>query len=77
MIRNYFKIAWRNLVKNKIFSVHLRDLYLEEYPFERLFKRLKEIGFEGYCLAEIPESQDPLRVMRYFRALWLAYQNLL
>ena len=31
----------------------------------------------GYCLAEIPDSPDALRVMRYFRSLWLAYQGLL
>jgi sugar phosphate isomerase/epimerase len=66
-----------DLVKDKIFSVHMRDLYLDEYPFRRLLKRLNEIGFSGYCLAEIPPSTDPLRVMHYYRALWLAYQNLL
>ncbi len=65
-----------NLVKDKIFSVHMRDLYLEEYPFRKLLTRLNETGFSGYCLAEIPSSTDPLRVMRYFRGLWLAYQNL-
>jgi sugar phosphate isomerase/epimerase len=64
-----------DLVKHQIFSVHLRDLYLETYPWRRLLTRLKEIRFGGYCLAEIAESQDPLRVMRYFRALWLAYQD--
>jgi sugar phosphate isomerase/epimerase len=66
-----------NLVKDKIFSVHMRDLYLDEYPFRRLLNRLNETGFTGYCLAEIPESKDPVRVMKYFRALWLAYQGLL
>jgi sugar phosphate isomerase/epimerase len=66
-----------NLLKNKIFSVHMRDLYLDEYPFRKLLAGLNESGFSGYCLAEIPESKDPLRVMRYFRSLWLAYQNLL
>src|SRR5882672_8734359 len=66
-----------NLVKDKIFSVHLRDLFLEEYPFRKLFTRLNEIGFGGFCLAEIPESNDPVRVMKYFRGLFLAYQNLL
>jgi sugar phosphate isomerase/epimerase len=66
-----------DLVKDKIFSVHMRDLYLEEYPFRKLLQRLNEIGFGGYCLAEIPESKDPVRVLQYFRALWLAYQNLL
>ncbi len=66
-----------DLVKNKIFSVHLRDLSLEDYPFRKLFARLNEAKFTGYCLAEIPPSTDPVRVMQYFRALWLAYQDLL
>ena len=66
-----------NLVKDKIVTVHMRDLFLEEYPFRRLLTRLNEIGFAGFCLAEIPESTDPVRVMNYYRALFLAYQNLL
>jgi sugar phosphate isomerase/epimerase len=66
-----------NLLKKKIFSVHMRDLYLDEYPFRKLLNGLNDVGFTGYCLAEIPESNDPLRVMRYFRSLWLAYQGLL
>ena len=60
-----------NLAKHKIFTVHMRDLYLEEYPFRKLLTGLNETGFTGYCLAEIPESPEPLRVLRYFRALWL------
>jgi sugar phosphate isomerase/epimerase len=66
-----------NLLKNKIFSVHMRDLYLDEYPFRKLLTGLNQLNFHGFTLAEIPESTDPLRVMRYFRSLWLAYQNLL
>ena len=66
-----------DLVKNKIFSVHMRDLYLEDYPFRRLMTRLNEIRFTGFCLAEIPPSNDSVRLMKYYRALWLAYQNLL
>ena len=66
-----------DLVKNKIFTVHLRDLHIDDYPFRRLFKRLNEINYTGYCLAEIPDSTDPVRVMKYFRSLFLAYQDLL
>jgi len=66
-----------NLVKDKIIAVHMRDLNLEEYPWRKLMTRLNEIGFTGYCLAEIGPSTDPVRVMRYYRALWLAYQGLL
>lgn len=66
-----------DLVKDKLMLVHLRDLYLEDYPFRRLFTKLTDSGFAGFCLAEIPPSTDPLRVMRYYRGLWLAYQDLL
>lgn len=66
-----------DLVKEKIIAVHMRDLFLAEYPFRKLLARLNEIGFTGYCLAEIPPSDDPIRVMKYYRALWLAYQGLL
>ena len=66
-----------DLVREKIITVHMRDLFLEEYPFRRLLTRLNEIKYQGFCLAEVPETTDPIRVMKYLRALWLAYQNLL
>ncbi len=64
-----------DLVKDKIKLVHLRDIYLDTYPFRRLFQRLNDMEYAGYVLAEIPESPDAVRVMKYFRALWLAYQD--
>jgi sugar phosphate isomerase/epimerase len=66
-----------DLLKHRIFTVHMRDLYLDEYPFRKLLTGLNAVGFKGYCLAEISESKDPVRVLKYFRSLWLAYQNLL
>lgn len=66
-----------NSLKHKIFSVHMTDLFLENYPYRKLLAGLNEIHFSGFCLAEIPASSDPLRVMRYYRALWLSYQGLL
>ena len=62
------------LVGPKIREVHLRDLTDEQYPWRELFVLLDRQGFEGYTLAEIAESTDPERVLRYFRVLWLAYQ---
>ncbi len=62
-------------LSSKIRHVHMRDLYLEEYPWRKLVGLLAGIKFSGYCCAEIPESSDPLRVMRYFRALFIAYQG--
>jgi sugar phosphate isomerase/epimerase len=66
-----------NLLKKKIFTVHMRDLSLEEYPFRKLLNGLVESGFTGFCFAEIPASAEPVRLMKYYRSLWLAYQNLL
>jgi hypothetical protein len=51
------------------------DLFDEGYPYARLLPRLIQSGFRGFCLAEIPPSADPLRVMHYYRALWLEYQR--
>jgi len=61
-----------DLLKDKIFSVHMTDLYEVAYPYRKLLTRLNDIHFTGFCLAEIPPSSDPVRVMRYYRALWLA-----
>ena len=62
------------LVRKNIFTVHMRDLFIEDYPFRQLFAGLNGMGYSGYCLAEIPETSDPIRVMKYYRALWLALQ---
>jgi sugar phosphate isomerase/epimerase len=62
------------LFGNRVHEVHLRDLTDETYPWRELFALLKQQHYEGFTLAEIPESRDPERVLRYFRALWLAYQ---
>lgn len=62
------------LVAHKITEVHLHDLTDPKYPWLELFRLLKAIKFDGYTLAEIPESTDPERVLTYFRALWLQLQ---
>lgn len=64
------------LVRERIGQVHMRDLFLEEYPWRRLLTALADMSFQGYCFAEIPESADPLRVLKYFRGLFRAYQHL-
>ncbi|HEV8130380.1 MAG TPA: TIM barrel protein [Acidobacteriota bacterium] len=66
-----------NLVKNKIGQVHMRDLFLEEYPWRRLLQLLNNVNFQGYCFAEIPESKDPVRVLKYFRGMFRAYQDII
>ena len=64
------------LLKTQIGQIHMRDLMLEEYPWRKLISNLAEMKFEGYCFAEIPESTDPVRVLKYFRGMFRAYQGL-
>ena len=64
------------LLKDQIGQVHMRDLFLQEYPWRALITNLKNMNFQGYCFAEIPESPDGVRVLHYFRGLFRAYQNL-
>ena len=64
------------LVRHQIGQVHMRDLYVEDYPSKKLIAALVDMDFQGYCFAEIPESADPVRVLKYFRGLFRAYQNL-
>jgi sugar phosphate isomerase/epimerase len=63
-------------LKNQIGQVHMRDLMLEEYPWRKLISNLAQMNFQGYCFAEIPESADPVRVLKYFRGMFRAYQGL-
>ena len=59
-----------NYVKGRIGLVHITELHRREYPWRELFTSLKESGYNGYTLAEIAGSSDPLRVMNFYRALW-------
>lgn len=64
-----------NLVRDRIRGVHMHELWDTEYPYRQLFKLLSESGYKGFCHAEIDENDDPVRLMKYYRALFLAYQN--
>jgi sugar phosphate isomerase/epimerase len=59
------------LLENDIHLVHITEL-CSEYPWSRLFGLLNESGYDGFTLAEIPQSSDAVRLMKYYRALWLA-----
>jgi sugar phosphate isomerase/epimerase len=61
-------------VKDRIANVHMHDL-CENYPYRRLFELLRQSGYKGYCDAEIAESKEPIRLMKYYRATFLALQN--
>lgn len=64
-VREYFA-----LLSPYIKSVHINELWREDYPWRELFALLKGAGYDRFTLAEIPESADPIRLMRYYRALW-------
>lgn len=66
-----------NLVKDRIRSLHTHELWDERYPYRKLFKLLSDNNFKGYCNAEIAGNDDPLRLLRYYRGLFLALQNAL
>jgi hypothetical protein len=59
------------LLKPWLRSAHINELWKPEYPWRELFGLMKAAGYNRYCLAEIPETSDPVRLMRYYRALWV------
>jgi sugar phosphate isomerase/epimerase len=64
-----------NSVKDRIGNVHMHELWDEQYPYREFFRLLRQSGYQGYCDAEIPASCEPVRLMKYYRALFLAYQD--
>jgi sugar phosphate isomerase/epimerase len=63
------------LVRRQIRLVHINELADERYPWRRLFQLLAADGYQGFTLAEVGQgSPEPERFLRYYRALWLAYQ---
>jgi sugar phosphate isomerase/epimerase len=59
------------LLKPWLRSAHINELWKPEYPWRELFGLMKAAGYNRYCLAEIPETSDPIRLMHYYRALWV------
>ena len=51
-------------------SCHINELWKPDYPYRELFTLLKQAGYDRHTLAEIPESPEPERLMRYYAALW-------
>ena len=63
-----------NMVKDRIRGVHLHEL-TSDYPYREFLKLLRESGYNGYCNAEIESSCEPVRLMKYYRKLFLALQD--
>ncbi len=64
-----------NSLKDRIISLHMHELWDDKYPYRLLFKLLADSGFKGYCNAEISGNEDPIRLMKYYRSLFLSLQN--
>ena len=67
-----------DLLKDKIRLAHITELYNEvygAYPYRDLFSLLKGIGYKGFCCAEIAGNPESERLMKYYRALFLAYST--
>ncbi|MGI6139900.1 MAG: sugar phosphate isomerase/epimerase family protein [Candidatus Hydrogenedentales bacterium] len=60
-------------VKDAISEVHITDIGVYQYPWQELFTLLQEIGYTGFCLAEISENPEPVRFMRYYKTLFDLY----
>ncbi len=67
-VKEYF-----SLLRPDIKSCHITELWRTEYPWKELFSLFKATGYDRFTLAEIPESADPDRVLRYYKALWQEY----
>jgi sugar phosphate isomerase/epimerase len=52
-------------------SVHINELTNEQYPWRELFALLRGIHYDRYTFAEVAESKDPERFLRWYRALWI------
>lgn len=64
-----------NMLKDRIKGVHMHELWMADYPYRQLFRLLSASGYKGYCNAEIDGNPDPVRFLKYYKALFLAYQN--
>jgi sugar phosphate isomerase/epimerase len=59
------------LLKPWLRNAHINELWKTDYPWRELFGLMKQAQYNRYCLIEIPDNADGVRLMRYYRALWL------
>ncbi len=59
------------LLKPWLRSCHINDLDRNNYPWHELFALFRDAGYDRYTFCEIGEpSCEPVRFMKYYRALW-------
>jgi sugar phosphate isomerase/epimerase len=57
------------LLRPYLRSAHINELY-SSYPWAEFFRLLRESGYDRYTLAEVAESKEPERFLKYYKALW-------
>ncbi|MGC9318415.1 MAG: sugar phosphate isomerase/epimerase family protein [Armatimonadota bacterium] len=60
-------------VAERVEHVHIHDLADPEFPYLELLGLLHEDGYEGWCSAELQDSPDRERLLRFYVELWHAY----
>ena len=58
-----------DLLKPFLRSAHINEL-ISSYPWRQFFRLLRESGYNRYTLAEVAESNEPERFLKYYQALW-------
>jgi hypothetical protein len=58
-----------DLLKPWIKSCHITEL-TNSYPWRELFTLFRQANYDRYTLCEAPESTEPERFLRYYKALW-------
>jgi len=62
------------LLKPYLRSAHINELS-SDYPWRELFQLMRDAGYQRYTLAEVAESKEPERFLRYYKALWTELQR--
>lgn len=57
------------LLKPWIRHCHINEL-AKNYPWRELFALLQQADYKGYTLAEVQESKEPERFLRWYKAFW-------
>ncbi len=58
-----------DLLGKRIRSCHITEL-TSDYPWKEFFGLLRASGYNRWTLCEVPETKEPERFLRYYRALW-------
>jgi len=57
------------LLRPWLMSCHITEL-TSGYPYKELFALMKRTKYDRWTLCEAPESKEPDRFLKYYRALW-------